>query len=85
MNKTIIYHTDPAHGWLEVTAADVQALGIAGQISNYSYRKGDACYLEEDCDAFLFMETAKGAGWTVNVTTRHTDRDSFIRALPRFA
>ena len=55
------FHTDPGHGWLEVPAADVRALGV--KVSRYSYRSRDGrtVYLEEDCDAPAFVEvwTAK--------------------------
>ena len=53
--------TDPAHGWLTVPLAELRELGIAGDISKHSYidaSKGIA-YLEEDCDALLFIG-AKG-------------------------
>ena len=53
--------SDPAHGWLTVSLAELQDLGIAGNISQFSYMstsKGVA-YLEEDCDAPRFIR-AKG-------------------------
>jgi hypothetical protein len=53
--------TDPAHGWLTVSLAELQDLGIADDISPFSYistSKGVA-YLEEDCDALRFIR-AKG-------------------------
>jgi hypothetical protein len=53
--------TDPAHGWLTVPLAELRELGIAGDISQFSYMstsKGVA-YLEEDCDALRFIK-AKG-------------------------
>ena len=60
---TTIYNwiTDPAHGWLTVSLAELQDLGIADDISPFSYintSKGVA-YLEEDCDALRFIR-AKG-------------------------
>ena len=50
------FHTDPGHGWLQVKAEDVENLGVSDQISRYSYRNEDDVYLEEDCDAGLFIE-----------------------------
>ena len=57
-----IFHEDPGHGWLEVTRAELVRLGILNQISHYSYQRGDKVYLEEDCDATLFVETKKALG-----------------------
>jgi len=49
------FHTDPGHGWLEVPMSLLRDLGIADKISSYSYMRGDSAYLEEDCDAGLFV------------------------------
>jgi len=58
--KTYTYFTDPGHGWLRVKKSELAALGIANQISPYSYMRGDHAYLEEDCDMAKFM---KAKGW----------------------
>ena len=54
-NKVYILHTDPGHGWLAVKKRELAALGVTG-ISSYSYVKGNTVYLEEDCDASLFLK-----------------------------
>ena len=61
-----IFHTDPGHGWLEVTRAECKRLGILEKISPYSYQYGNKVYLEEDCDAALFTnaKTALGEKFT---------------------
>ena len=79
--KRLTFHTDPAHGWLEVDFDDILTLNIAHLISEYSYIKGERVFLEEDCDAYEFMEHAKGKGWILNVTEKHTNGDSFVRSL----
>lgn len=79
--KKLTFHTDAGHGWLEVAIADIRDLKMTFLISNYSYKKGDRAFLEEDCDAFQFMERAKAEGWILNVTEKHTNGDSFIRSL----
>jgi hypothetical protein len=56
---TYIFHSDPGHGWLEVTRAECKRLGILNKISIYSYQRGNKVYLEEDCDATLFIEAKK--------------------------
>ena len=65
--RKLTFYADPGHGWLEVDRSDLDALGIIDKVSRYSYSKGEKAYLEEDCDAGLFIETAKGNGWTINI------------------
>jgi len=79
--KKLTFHTDPAHGWLEVAIADIRELQITDLISGYSYVKGDRVFLEEDCDAFQYMQNAKAKGWILNVTEKHSNGDSFVRSL----
>lgn len=84
--RKLTYHTDPAHGWLEVNRADLDALDISHRITPYSYEKGSSVYLEEDCDASLFMDTAKAAGWVFNITEAYADPSpvrSYARYQPR--
>lgn len=52
------FHADPGHAWLEVPVAELIELGIADQISPYSKLRGDTAFLEEDCDAPLFIKAA---------------------------
>ena len=82
--QKLTFHCDPSHGWLEVTQADLETLGIAGLISAYSYAKGDKAYLEEDCDANLYIEGAKAAGWTIQIVEQYTGTDSPIRRMESF-
>ena len=61
MTTIYTWITDPAHGWLTVPLAELQDLGIADDISKFSYidtSKG-VVYLEQDIDALRFIE-AKG-------------------------
>lgn len=79
------FYSDPGHGWLEVPVKTLRELGIAGQISPYSYISEDnaVAYLEEDCDLARF---AKALGWTSlpAETIRIYQQDTFIRELPRY-
>lgn len=50
------FYTDSGHGWLEVPVQLCIELGLQGKISGYSYRNFDKLYLEEDCDASVFIE-----------------------------
>ena len=56
--KKYRFHCDAGHGWLEVERAEVERLELAGRISAYSYERGGKLYLEEDCDAGLFIKAA---------------------------
>lgn len=53
---------DPGHGWLEVPMQLIELLGIKDRISQYSYRKGNLAYLEEDCDAAEFLQACRLQG-----------------------
>jgi hypothetical protein len=77
--RTLTFHTDPSHGWLEVKRADLVELGIEDKISRYSYEKGSKVYLEEDCDQMTYLRAASAAGWNVKTKDARTDSESFIR------
>jgi len=55
------FHADSGHGWLGVKRVDVNALGVAGDVSPFSYQRGDTVYLEEDRDAQLFLRAFEAA------------------------
>ena len=61
MEKTITlkdqytFYNDPGHGWLCVPVSEIAQLGIVNKISGYSYLNKDKAYLEEDCDAGVFL------------------------------
>lgn len=81
------FYTDPGHGWLEVSAADLRGVNLsAASFSRFSYRKGaDLYYLEEDCDAGKFL-----AAWEAKHNRKPDIRDvhqehTFIRNLPRIS
>jgi hypothetical protein len=80
----ITYHQDPGHGWLEVTVALLQRLGISRRISGCSYISHETAYLEEDCDAGVLLQALKDRGEFFELVSRHTNGDSFIRRLPSY-
>ena len=67
MELYLNFFSDDSHGWLEVPTMHLRALGIANDISQYSYRKGDNSYLEEDCDASIFLRKAEAEGIKVRI------------------
>ena len=62
--KTFTFYADAGHAWLAVRTSDLEDIGLTLQeFSPYSYRNGGTVYLEEDCDAGVFIrqwEAVKG-------------------------
>ena len=79
-----IFHTDAGHGWLEVHKDELELFNIADKVSSYSYIHGDKVYLEEDCDASLFINAldSKGIKPTIHYAAQETE--SFIRSYKRY-
>ena len=80
------FHTDPSHGWLQVSVQAVKEAGIT--VSAYSYTDGQYVYLEEDCDAPAYFTALTGGfapdAWGAAIVEKHTNGESFIRNLPRY-
>lgn len=71
--KVYIFHTDPGHGWLAVKRSELKQLAIEDKISTYSYQKGATVYLEEDCDAGVFIEALKASGKEFTCRSSHQE------------
>ncbi len=57
MNNDSFYTFHRPCSWLDKSLKKLlDELGIATKITAYSYQRGDYAYLEEDCDATLFVE-----------------------------
>ena len=81
--QSFTFHTDPGHGWLEVSKSQLETVGLGvDQISGYSYRNGDTLYLEEDCDAGLFLARYKVKYGKLPECLDRYAEDSFVRNLP---
>ena len=78
--QEFIFHADPGHAWLEVPIKTLQEYGIADKISNYSYMSGNLAYLEEDCDAHLFLQEVEQRGIKYKIIEKHTNGTSFVRS-----
>lgn len=74
------FYSDPAHGWLCVNYAELEELGIQDKISPWSYRNSDLAYLEEDCDATVYINAVNKLGYTVEFVQKRTDQESPIRS-----
>jgi len=75
---TYTYIVDSGHGWLKVPHSELRTLGIADKISLYSYSNGSYAYLEEDCDAGVFID-AKGGMNEVPFRTDYHDGPCYVR------
>jgi hypothetical protein len=79
MSKSIdvIYYSTPRHGYIKVDGDDMRDLKISQSLSHYSYynEDDDIFYLEEDCDASLFMKRCELDGVTVIVTEDDLDTE----------
>jgi hypothetical protein len=82
VKKTFLH--DCEHGWLSVKRKEIKDLGIGHKISSYSYMKGMSVYLEEDCDAEVYINAQKSRGVKVEIKHgKHTNR-SHVRSYPRY-
>jgi hypothetical protein len=87
--QTIIYwEHDPGHGWLAVPLKECKRVNILKDISIYSYYDKETLtvYLEEDCDAALYLDSIK---WHENKLpgekiAERFQENTLIRALPSF-
>ena len=86
------FYSDGGHGWLKVPIKLLYNLGIAGNITEYSYMLGNFAYLEEDQDVHTFataLETRYGkfdsqTFWD-RIEQHDSSRRSKIRDYPRYA
>ncbi len=91
--KRYTFTADPGHGWLVVPTRDIALLGIAQDITPYSYLspRGGKAYLEEDVDAPRFVAAyAKRYGldenalWRKIAITHDIDRQATCRSYAPF-
>lgn len=70
--------TDPGHGWLKVPFSALLRAGVADKISAYSYVRGKTVYLEEDCDAEIYL-SAIGYPPGKEIPAKHANKRSRVR------
>jgi hypothetical protein len=81
----VLHHIhDSGHGWVGIDYATIDQLGIATEISPYSYRGQTMAWLEEDRDAEILLRALSCAGIKYRVRDEHIDGDAPIRMLPRW-
>lgn len=77
----ISYYHDPSHGWYRVSNKALRELGIADQISAFSYTNGASAYLEEDSDAGLLFDTLLDFGIVPTIHRCKQETRSRVRAF----
>ncbi len=85
--KRFGFISDPSHGWLLVTPAELRAVGITeSDITPYSYRdvSGETIALEEDCDAHTFLRKWEAMIGQPAEIEDVDEGSKFIRSWPRF-
>jgi hypothetical protein len=79
------FYSDAGHGWLAVKRKVLLEFLDANQISTYSYQRGGTVYLEEDCDASLFLSKVRGAGYKYEIEEKRSKTDrSIIRSYESY-
>jgi hypothetical protein len=82
---TIIVYNDPSHAWGKVKRKVLENLGVAQEISSYSYQYKDNVYLEEDADLSLVCRHLLfNTNVQIKFVEKHTNRDSRIRSYERY-
>jgi hypothetical protein len=82
---TIIVYNDPSHAWGKVKRKVLDNLGLAQQVSSYSYQYKDNVYLEEDADLSLVCRHLLfNSDVQIKFVEKHTNRDSRIRSYERY-
>ena len=83
------WYTDPSHAWLQVSRRDAEKLGCLHRFSQYSYQsaKGNTLYLEEDCDAAIFLRALNESTEYLPCYSidKRSEKWSWIRSLPHFS
>lgn len=81
--KTYTWVADPGHAWLVVPITDIP-LAVKERITPYSYKNKGMAYLEEDCDAGLFLNFLKEKEIEFKLQADHLNSDHPCRRYSRF-
>ena len=84
IDKIHKWHCDPGHAWLEVEIKDLKKLNIDKDISNYSYINGNYAYLEEDCDASVYIKALEKKKISYSYNEISYDDSCFIRSYNHY-
>jgi len=82
---TIIVYNDPSHAWGKVKRKVLDNLGLAQQVSSYSYQYKDNVYLEEDADLLLVCRHLLfNSDVQIKFVEKHTNKTSRICSYERY-
>lgn len=88
MKKTklikITVFSDLGHAWGRVRRSLLVDLGIDGQVSLFSYKKGPWAYLEEDCDLPRLLKALEARGITFLIKEKIGKSPSKIRSYESY-
>jgi hypothetical protein len=76
---------DPGHGWARFPKHRLVKLGIANDISSYSYQHKGNAFLEEDGDLSILLSALKLKGFEYKIICTHTDKMSKIRNFQHYS
>jgi DNA recombination-dependent growth factor C len=84
MSKSYTFFGDPGHSWLRVQLKELEL--IKDKISACSYMRGKYAYLEEDCDAILFLNHRFGekTDYKKMIKEKHSNSVSKIRSFEHY-
>lgn len=80
----ITVYSDPGHAWGRVRRSLLIDLGIDGQVSLFSFKKGSWAYLEEDCDLPKLLKALEARGITFLIKEKIGNSPSKIRSYDRY-
>ena len=85
--KVVQVYSDSGHAWAKVKRSELISLLICGEISSFSYQRGDYVYLEEDCDLARYVDALRkyNDGIEIKFREHHTDKSSKIRSYHRYS
>lgn len=81
---TVTVYSDPGHAWAKVKRIVLHNLGIANDITPYSYQRGEYVYLEEDCDLTTLCMALNQRNTRVKFVEKSSNRESRIRSYERY-
>lgn len=79
--KVFNFIHDAGHGWIKVDKSFFNSLNILDKISSYSYQDKENYFLEEDCDAYIFVETLKKKNINFSFNDKIFNGYCFVRNL----
>lgn len=82
---SVVFLSDPGHGWVKVSREKLAKLGMLTSISPYSYQRGKWVFLEEDCDAALLENTCRERGVALKIKNKkQSNKQSKVRSYQPF-